>query len=237
MNSLYFRLQAVIASAIMLVVLALLMFCMQGSAQAATISHRPHAPIKHLHPAKPAPQKNQHDSFLDLTPEQQGVIQWIFDSAAAKLSPEQAKRIVISAYEKAKAIQIDPIQFLALIRLESRFNPQARSHENAQGLMQVRPAVHKAKFAGRSAYNIEASIDVGSQVLGDCLEKFDHNLFKALNCYSGGGGKGYNQLFERFHHEANHFVVAYLFSNPEAPPMIVDDLPQHDEVYAIATQP
>jgi soluble lytic murein transglycosylase-like protein len=212
-------------------VCVVLMLCFQDKAHAASVSGHVRTRIHHLHPAKPAKKDDDHAAdFFDLSPEQQAVIQWILDSAP-RLGPQQARQIVLSAYEHAKQIQIDPIEFLSLVRLESRFDPHARSKEDARGLMQVRPQVHRAKFAGRDAYDIDASLDVGTQVLGECLDKFEHNLPRALNCYSGGGGKTYNQLFAKFRHEANHFIALSLFNTPATPPA---ELPKDEVVYQLA---
>lgn len=231
------RLQAVWSALVGFTILIVLMLCFHSSAHAATTYHRPHAVIRHLH----QPVKKQQDAapanFFDLSPEQQALIQWVLDSATPRLAPEQARQIVLLVYDKAKSISIDPIEFISIMRLESRFNPHARSSEGAQGLMQVLSRVHRHELAGHSAYDIETSISVGTQILSDCLDKNDHNLPKALNCYSGGGGRAYNQLFARFHREADHYVVYSLFNSPELPPepeVTARDLPRDEAVYDVA---
>jgi soluble lytic murein transglycosylase-like protein len=51
--------------------------------------------------------------------------------------PEQAADAILVAAQRAR---IDPVLILAIIEVESAFDPLARSDRNALGLMQVRPA-------------------------------------------------------------------------------------------------
>src|SRR3546814_19444256 len=65
---------------------------------------------------------------------------------------------------------------LAVIAIESRYNPYAESHVGAQGLMQVMTKVHKDKFEVFSdgpiaALNPIANIRVGTQILYDCIKR------------------------------------------------------------------
>jgi soluble lytic murein transglycosylase-like protein len=69
----------------------------------------------------------------------------------------------------AKEVNIDPILLLAVISVESNFNPNTKSHAGAEGLMQVMTSVHKDKYAifgGTSqAVKPEVNIRVGAYIL------------------------------------------------------------------------
>ena len=69
----------------------------------------------------------------------------------------------------AKEVNIDPVLLLAVISVESNFNPNTKSHAGAEGLMQVMTAVHKDKYAifgGTSeAAKPEVNIRVGAYIL------------------------------------------------------------------------
>jgi len=69
----------------------------------------------------------------------------------------------------AKEVNIDPVLLLAVISVESNFNPNTKSHAGAEGLMQVMTAVHKDKYAlfgGTSeAVKPEVNIRVGAYIL------------------------------------------------------------------------
>lgn len=69
----------------------------------------------------------------------------------------------------AKEVNIDPVLLLAVISVESNFNPNTKSHAGAEGLMQVMTSVHKDKYAifgGTSeATKPEVNIRVGAYIL------------------------------------------------------------------------
>lgn len=69
----------------------------------------------------------------------------------------------------AKEVNIDPVLLLAVISIESNFNPHRKSQAGAEGLMQVMTSVHKEKYAhfgGTSdAVKPEVNIRVGAYIL------------------------------------------------------------------------
>src|SRR3546814_8732595 len=81
---------------------------------------------------------------------------------------------------------------LAVIAIESRYNPYAESHVGAQGLMQVMTSVHKDKFEAFSegpmaALNPIANMRVGVQILYDCIKRRG-SIEGGLSCYVGATG-------------------------------------------------
>ena len=69
----------------------------------------------------------------------------------------------------AKEVNIDPVLLLAVISVESNFNPNTKSHAGAEGLMQVMTSVHKDKYAlyggTTEAAKPEVNIRVGAYIL------------------------------------------------------------------------
>jgi soluble lytic murein transglycosylase-like protein len=69
----------------------------------------------------------------------------------------------------AKEVNIDPVLLLAVISVESNFNPNTKSHAGAEGLMQVMTSVHKDKYAlyggTTEAVKPEVNIRVGAYIL------------------------------------------------------------------------
>lgn len=123
--------------------------------------------------------------------ERSAMVEWVADHAQEKLDTVKSALIVDHATYQAQRHAIDPALILAVIRTESGFREKAKSNHGARGLMQVIPYWHRDKLKGRNPLDAKVSIEVGTQVLSDCLKKHNGNRLKALSCYSGGGGKKY----------------------------------------------
>jgi len=100
--------------------------------------------------------------------------------------------LVKTAFSVGKELNLDPQLLLAVIAIESRYNPYAESHVGAQGLMQVMTDVHKDKFArygnaADAAINPIVNIRVGSQILADCIKRRG-SVQAGLACYVGASG-------------------------------------------------
>ncbi|WP_041683213.1 lytic transglycosylase domain-containing protein [Pusillimonas sp. T7-7] len=123
-----------------------------------------------------------------------------------KIAHSVAGALVNTVFVVAREKELDPQLVLAVIAIESRYNPYAESHVGAQGLMQVMTKVHKDKFEVFSdgpiaALNPIANIRVGTQILYDCIKR-RRSIEGGLACYVGAtgpsdGGYGAKVLAER----------------------------------------
>ncbi len=114
--------------------------------------------------------------------------------------------LIILAYENGRARDLDPLLILAIIAIESSYNPFAESSVGAQGLMQVMTRVHQDKLEDYTEGNLAvfspvANIRAGTQILYDCKRRRG-SLTGALACYVGAtgpsdGGYGAKVLAER----------------------------------------
>jgi len=98
-------------------------------------------------------------------------------------------RIVESAIVVGAELDINPVLILAVMSVESRFNPYAESGAGAQGLMQVMTRVHTDKFekfgqGPDDAFHPEINIRVGVQILYDCIRRRG-SVVNGLKCYVG----------------------------------------------------
>ena len=109
----------------------------------------------------------------ELTRQQAGVAQWI--SRRYRVAPEPISRLVKEAWYVGERVGLDPTLILAIMAVESSFNPFAQSTVGAQGLMQVMTHVHDDKyepFGGNlAAFDPVTNLRVGVQVLKECITR------------------------------------------------------------------
>lgn len=98
--------------------------------------------------------------------------------------------LVSVSYTSAQELKLDPLLILAVMAIESRFNPLAESAVGAQGLMQVMPKVNQDKFHGhggvKAALNPIANIKVGAKILKEFIQR-GGSVEAGLKLYVGAG--------------------------------------------------
>ena len=108
-----------------------------------------------------------------LTKQQANLALWI--SRKYKVGMEPIGAVVAEAFELGQKLKIDPTLILAVVAIESGFNPYAQSHMGAQGLMQVMTRVHTEKYevlgGVQNAFDPIINVQVGSQILHDYIER------------------------------------------------------------------
>jgi Transglycosylase SLT domain len=133
-----------------------------------------------------APEDSTRRIALKLTREQLNVVKFIASRYSIEI--DDAKSYVDFAYRAAKQYRVDPHLVLAIMSIESSFDPDAQSHAGAQGLMQVLTRVHKEKFVPyggiAAAYDPESNIKVGAQILKEYLVR-NGSEAGALKSYVG----------------------------------------------------
>ncbi|MGE8492097.1 MULTISPECIES: lytic transglycosylase domain-containing protein [Comamonas] len=92
-----------------------------------------------------------------------------------RVAPEPLAVLVSEAYLVGKETKLDPTLILAIMAVESSFNPFAQSSVGAQGLMQVMTKIHTDKyehFGGHfAAFDPVTNLRVGVKVLQECIER------------------------------------------------------------------
>jgi soluble lytic murein transglycosylase-like protein len=87
----------------------------------------------------------------------------------------------------APEYELDPELVLAVIGVESTFDPNARSTKNARGLMQLLPATAR-RFGVRNIRDPIENLRGGMAYLGWLMARFDGDVELVLAAYNAGEG-------------------------------------------------
>ena len=129
---------------------------------------------------------SEADNSDILSPHMLGALDYV--TQRYRVSPDA----LIPVFETAQLIgqerQIDPLLIVAIIGIESRFNPFAESTMGAQGLMQVIPRFHKDKLptnkGAKPLLDPVTNIRVGVRVLEEAIRR-SGSLVAGLQSYAG----------------------------------------------------
>jgi hypothetical protein len=121
-----------------------------------------------------------------LDPSQRALVEHL--SRRFLIATEATQRMVGAAYRASREVGLDPLLVLAVISIESRFNPIAESVMGAKGLMQIIPRFHREKLlelGGEEAVlDPEFNILVGSRILQEYVYRTG-TLEAGLQFYNG----------------------------------------------------
>lgn len=108
-----------------------------------------------------------------LSPKMQGALNYV--SRRYRVSTEALQPIFATAQSVGRELRLDPLLIVAVIGVESGFNPFSQSVFGAQGLMQVVPRFHLDKLpeeADQSAFlNPVTNVQVGARVLKESIRR------------------------------------------------------------------
>ncbi len=116
------------------------------------------------------------------------------------VAAEATARVVGVAYRAARDVGLDPLLVLAVISIESRFNPIAESVMGAKGLMQIIPKYHRAKLQAHggeeAVLDPESNILVGASILQEYVYRTG-SLESGLQFYNGALWDGSAQYAQK----------------------------------------
>ena len=128
-----------------------------------------------------------------------------------RVSQDVAYDLVQLAHSTGHQIGLDPLLIIAVIAIESRFNPIAESISGAKGLMQIIPKYHTAKFeeygGEKAVFDPVANVKVGAQILKDYM-RLTGNLGIALQMYAGALGDNDDQYTTKVMNEQQRLKQA-----------------------------
>jgi soluble lytic murein transglycosylase-like protein len=117
-----------------------------------------------------------------------------------RIATDSAQSVVSAAYDAGEQFGLDPLLLLAVIAIESRFNPAARSVMGARGLMQIMPRLHKEKlvsYGGEVAVlDPVVNIELGAQILKEYIDRTG-SLKAGLQIYNGARSDVSQRYFQK----------------------------------------
>lgn len=128
------------------------------------------------------------EAALALEPAQQALAGYL--ARRFRLAAEPIERMVETAHRAAEETALDPLLVLAVISVESAFNPIAESRAGARGLMQIIPRYHRDKLAAHGEHAVldpEINIRTGARILREYIERAG-TLEAGLQFYNGASG-------------------------------------------------
>jgi soluble lytic murein transglycosylase-like protein len=168
-----------------------------------------------------------------LTREQAAVAHWL--SRRYRVAPEPLSRLVQEAWEVGRHARLDPTLILAIMAVESSFNPFAQSSVGAQGLMQVMTRVHDDKYEAfggvHAAFDPVSNLRVGVQVLQECIRRAG-SVEAGLRYYVGAalldsdGGYAAKVMYEQSHIQRVARGQSVAVNVPSTPPAAPEPSPE-----------
>lgn len=160
-----------------------------------------------LGPARDAPATPKKPAMVATGPQAEALRNYI--SRKYKVAYDATGPLLNTVYKVGREKQLDPLLLLAVIAIESRYNPLAESHVGAQGLMQVMTSVHQDKFdaVGKNPLDPGANIAVGATILRDCINRRG-SVDGGLACYVGSTGPDDNGYGAKVQAERRRLALA-----------------------------
>lgn len=125
-------------------------------------------------------------SLAALSPQMRGALSYV--AQRYKVSAEAVRPVFEAVQLVGQERRIDPLLIVAIIGVESGFNPFAESAMGARGLMQVIPRFHMDKVpdgGGRGAFlDPVTNIRIGTSVLQEAIQRRG-GLAAGLQYYAG----------------------------------------------------
>ena len=105
-----------------------------------------------------------------------------------RVSAEALQPVFEAAQAAGREWRVDPLLIIAVISIESRFNPISQSPMGAVGLMQIIPRFHQDKLpkdaGSRAFFDPVTNVQMGARILQESIQR-QGGLMEGLQFYAG----------------------------------------------------
>ena len=133
-----------------------------------------------------APRKDTERTTQTLTPAMKAALDYVVQRY--RVSAEALLPVFEAAQSIGPKRHLDPLLLIAVISVESRFNPFSQSPMGAQGLMQIIPRYHQDKLFDAAAekpfLDPVTNVTIGAQILQESIRR-QGGLAAGLQYYAG----------------------------------------------------
>jgi len=149
---------------------------------------------------------------VQATHQQQKEIKALGDyiSKTYRITPKAAYAVVDKTYAIGQQEGIDPTLLLAVISVESRFNPWAGSSAGAVGLTQTMAKAHPEKIAKLKATgrltDMDINVQLGAQILREYHQWHHGDWVAALQQYNGNMKDSHHRYANKVLQSQSHFL-------------------------------
>ena len=123
----------------------------------------------------------------DLSPLQMTLVQAV--RSKYKIAPEPLNALILEVFDLADRSALEATLILAVIGVESNYNPFANSPTGAKGLMQVIPEVHFEQFTpyggAMAIFDPKTNLRIGVKILKECINLMG-SVEEGLRLYKAG---------------------------------------------------
>ncbi len=131
------------------------------------------SPVEVVVAEEEAAEESVEEATVALNPRMRGALDYV--SKRYRVSTEALQPIFATAQVVGRELRLDPLLIIAVIGVESGFNPFSQSVVGAKGLMQVMPRFHMDKLpeeADQSAFlDPVTNVQVGAKVLKESIRR------------------------------------------------------------------
>lgn len=138
----------------------------------------------------------EQQALQDMPPEQVRVTRWLsrkYRIATTPLSP-----LVAEAWTVGQNSQLPPTLILAVMAIESGFNPFAKGSQGAMGLMQIEPEIHAEElqmFGGKlAAFDPLTNLRLGARLLQASIQS-SGSVEDGLRLYASASGQANDEAY------------------------------------------